>query len=253
MDKINQAVILAGGMGERLRPLTDHLPKPMAPIHKVPFLDYLIKTLECAGIKKVLFLLGYLPEIIMNRYGAYLPNGMQIEYSVGTVEDLTGRRLLNAYPYLDDRFLLLYGDNYWPIEIDKMLALYGSKPGLAMTTVFSNKNGTGEYGFGNNIEVGIDGYVNKYDKKRLSPHLNGVDIGYFIIEKKALDPGMPGNISFEENILVTFVQERQLLAYVTDRQYYYITNRGSLKNFEQAVQTEGFSHLSWQPLCGAKR
>ena len=142
MSKINQAVIFAGGRGERLRPLTDHLPKPMAPVNGVPFLDYLIKTLEDAGIKKILFLLGYRAETIVNRYGKGLPCGVKVEYSIGTAEDLTGRRLLNAYPYLEDRFLLLYGDNYWPIEIDRMTALFENNNAAAMTTVFSNKQGS---------------------------------------------------------------------------------------------------------------
>ena len=141
-----QAVIFAGGRGERLRPLTETVPKPMAPVNGVPFLDYLLKTLEDVGIKKILFLLGYRAETIVNRYGKHLPGGIQVEYSIGRAEDLTGRRLLNAYPYLDDRFLLLYGDNYWPIEKKEMTAFFESKKACALTTVFSNKRGSAEYG-----------------------------------------------------------------------------------------------------------
>jgi D-glycero-D-manno-heptose 1,7-bisphosphate phosphatase len=241
---VKQAVIFAGGTGQRLRPLTNWLPKPMVLVNGLPFLDYLIKTLEIAGITKILFLLGYRAEAIVNRYGKSLPTGTQIEYSIGTVEDLTGRRLLNAYPYLDDSFLLLYGDNYWPIEIEQMTELWESCKTEAMTTVFSNKLGTAEYGFENNIEVGSDGYVKKYDKTRAAQHLNGVDIGYFLLKKKILDPELPGNISFEEAILASLAQERRLLAYVTDRQYYYITNVRSLKSFEQAVRKEGFQPIS---------
>ena len=244
MSSIKQAVIFAGGRGERLRPLTDHLPKPMAPINGVPFLDFLAKTLTDAGIRKILFLLGYRAETIVNRYGTFLPGGIQVEYSIGTAEDLTGRRLLNAFPYLDDRFLLLYGDNYWPIEVDKMTQLYESKRGSALTTVFSNKQGTAEYGYENNIEVGPDNVVIEYDKKRISPRLNGVDIGYIIIEKNILDPQKPGNISFEEKILASLAREKKLLAHVTDQQYYYITNIQSLKNFEQVVQKQGFLPIS---------
>jgi NDP-sugar pyrophosphorylase family protein len=244
MHRVDQAVIFAGGRGERLRPLTDHLPKPMAPVNGVPFLDYLIKTLEDAGISKILFLLGYRAETIVNRYGQCLPSGVKVEYSIGTAEDLTGRRLLNAYGQLDQRFLLLYGDNYWPIEIDRMTALFESKKASALTTVFSNKQGTAEYGRENNIEVGGDSFVIEYDKKRVSKKLNGVDIGYFIIEKDILDPHIPGNISFEETILASLAQERRLLAHVTDRQYYYITNMESLKNFEQTAQKEGFVPIS---------
>jgi NDP-sugar pyrophosphorylase family protein len=248
MRNIDQAVIFAGGRGERLRPLTDYLPKPMAPVNGVPFLDYLIKTIEDAGISKILFLLGHCAQTIVNRYGEYLPSGIQVEYSIGTAEDLTGRRLLNAYSYLDDRFLLLYGDNYWPIEKEQMSALFESKEASALTTVFSNKQGTAEYGYENNVEVGSDAYVIEYDKKRVSKRLNGVDIGYFIIEKSTLDPKMTGNISFEETILASLAKERRLLAHVTDRQYYYITNMESLRNFEQVVQKEGFIPISLEAI-----
>jgi len=248
MSMINQAVIFAGGRGERLRPLTDHLPKPMAPVNGVPFLDYLIKTLEDAGIRKILFLLGYRAETIVNRYGKQLTSGIQVEYSIGTPEDLTGRRLLNAYPYLDDHFLLLYGDNYWPIERNKMTALFEDRKALALTTVFRNKNGTAEYGFGNNVEVRNDALVIEYDKKRISKKLNGVDIGYFILDKKILDPQMPGNISFEETILASLAHEQKLWAHVTDRQYYYITSMADLKNFEQVAKREGFVSIHMKEL-----
>ena len=65
---INQAVILAGGMGKRLLPLTKNLPKPMAPINNIPFLSYLIFTLKKQGIKKILILVGYKSKKIINFY-----------------------------------------------------------------------------------------------------------------------------------------------------------------------------------------
>lgn len=246
MSPVQQAVIFAGGRGERLRPLTDNLPKPMAPVNGRPFADYLLKSLADAGITKVLFLLGYRAETIVNRYGNHLSVGIDVQYSIGTAEDLTGRRLLNAYSYLDEKFLLLYGDNYWPIEIDRMTQLFASKGAPAMTTVFSNKKGTGEYGFENNVEVAPDAFVREYDKKRVSKALNGVDIGYFILEKNVLDKDMPGNISFEEVILAALAKERRLIAHVTDRQYYYVTNIESLKNFESASKREGFHPINME-------
>ena len=110
---INQAVILAGGRGSRLKPLTNDIPKPMAPIDEVPFLDYLINSLHLVGISKVLILLGYKGEIIQNRYMNI--KNMSIEFSRGSNEERTGRRVLNDIDQLDDYFLLMYGDNYWPI------------------------------------------------------------------------------------------------------------------------------------------
>ena len=60
--KIQQAVILAGGRGERMRPITDNIPKPMIYFHGKPFLEHLLLKLKAQGIKRVILLLGYLSE-----------------------------------------------------------------------------------------------------------------------------------------------------------------------------------------------
>ena len=239
---INQAVILAGGRGERLIPLTDSMPKPMAPINGVPFLDYLIYSIVQAGIKNILILLGYKADVIIDRYNSM--RNISIEFSYGSVNDQTGKRVLNAYDQLDDYFLLLYGDNYWTIELGAMWSNYQRLGANVSTTVFSNKNGTGEYGFGNNVVVSDNNYVVQYDKKRETFNANGVDMGYFLVAKNTLNPGMPGNISFEIDILPELIAKKQLGAYVTDTQYYYITNMQTLKDFENAAEENNFLSLA---------
>ncbi len=238
---INQAVILAGGRGERLIPLTDSMPKPMAPINGVPFLDYLIYSIVQAGIKNILILLGYKADVIIDRYNSM--RNISIEFSYGSVNDQTGRRVLNAYDQLDDYFLLMYGDNYWPIELDAMSSNYQKLNASVTTTVFSNKMGTGEYGFGNNVVVSDNNYVVQYDKQRETDAANGVDLGYFLVAKNTLDPEMPGNVSFEIDILPELIAKKQLGAYVTDTQYYYITNMQTLKDFENAAEENNFLPL----------
>jgi D-glycero-D-manno-heptose 1,7-bisphosphate phosphatase len=238
---INQAVILAGGRGERLIPLTDSMPKPMAPINRVPFLDYLIYSIVQVGIKNILILLGYKADVIVDRYNSM--RDISIEFSYGSVNDQTGRRVLNAYDQLDDYFLLMYGDNYWPIELDAMSSNYQKLNASVTTSVFSNKIGTGEYGFGNNVVVSDNNYVVQYDKKRETFNANGIDIGYFLAAKNTLDPEMPGNVSFEIDILPELIAKKQLGAYVTDTQYYYITNMQTLKDFEVAAKTNNFLPL----------
>jgi D-glycero-D-manno-heptose 1,7-bisphosphate phosphatase len=236
MIKFEQAVIFAGGRGERLRPLTDNLPKPMAPVSGRPFADYLLKALIDGGIKRVLFLLGYRADTIVGHYGHRLAGGIEIEYSIGTAEDLTGRRLLNAFGKLEERFLLLYGDNYWPLPLKAMTENYVRLGLPVTTTVFSNKNGTGEYGFENNIIVEAAGRVRAYDKSRRAVGLNGIDIGFFLVDKSVIDPKEPGNISFEETILARAALEGRLGAFVTDEQYYYITSLESLSAFERVAR-----------------
>lgn len=241
--ELRQAVILAGGKGERLRPLTDSVPKPMALVNGKPFLDYLIYSLLNAGISRILLLLGYKAEVIQQRYGVGRRGQIDIQYSCGGIEDQTGKRLLNAYNLMDEHFLLLYADNYWPIELDEMLTLYTKKNAGALTTVFSNSCGSGEYGRENNIEVGEDSFIKNYDKKRSSGSLNGVDVGYFILAKSLIPKDIIGNVSFEQDLMPEFISRRKMVGYVTDEQYYYITDIESLKNFEAAVVKNGFLPL----------
>ena len=238
---INQAVILAGGRGERLRPLTDTMPKPMAPINGVPFMDYLINSIVLSGIEKIVILLGYKASLIVDRYKDM--NSLIIEFSYGNLDDQTGRRVLNAYDQLDDYFLLMYGDNYWPIELEAMWSNYQRVGANVSTTVFSNRNGTGEYGVENNVVVGDGGIVIGYDKKREARDANGVDIGYFLVSKNSLDPKIKGNISFEEDILSDYITKNQLSAYITGSQYYFITNPRTLEDFENATLTKNFIPL----------
>src|SRR5882757_4733148 len=91
--KPKQAVILAGGRGERLAPLTNTIPKPMVPFHGKPFLQYLLEYLKNEGFERVLLLLGYLPETVVEYFGDGSKFGIQIEYSITEVKNETGPRL----------------------------------------------------------------------------------------------------------------------------------------------------------------
>jgi histidinol-phosphate phosphatase family protein len=233
---IRQAVILAGGEGTRLRPLTNRVPKPMVIVNNRPFLEYLIDMLKENGISEVVLLLGYLPEKITQYFGDGQNFGVNIKYSIGEVSDKTGTRIKNAGHLLDDVFFLMYGDNYWPLNLERLLKFYNEHKILASTTVYANKDGKGEYGAKNNIYVDDDGYVVKYDKSRKDENLNGVDIGFFIVSKKVLELMPNHDFSFEEEILPLLVDKRQLSGYRTEHRYYYISTPESLKLTENYLQ-----------------
>ena len=99
-----QAVILAGGRGTRLKPLTDTRPKPMVRILGKPFLAYQIEQLRDQGFEKVLLLLGYLPEVVQDYCGDGSRWGIKIEYAISAVEDETARRLKLAESLLGSLF-----------------------------------------------------------------------------------------------------------------------------------------------------
>ena len=76
-----QAVILAGGRGERMRPLTDTRPKPMLEFHGKPFLEYMVEMLRDNGFERVTILVGYLADVIVDHFGDGSRLGVQIDYS----------------------------------------------------------------------------------------------------------------------------------------------------------------------------
>src|SRR5467141_2839220 len=98
LQRPTQAVILAGGRGTRLRPLTDTRPKAMIEFHGKPFLEYIIEMLRDQGFTKVLLLLGYLPEAFTDHFGDGARFGIQISYSITQPDDLTVHRVRIAGP-----------------------------------------------------------------------------------------------------------------------------------------------------------
>ncbi len=181
-----------------------------------PFLAYQVEQLRDQGFKKILLLLGYLPEIVQDYCGDGRRWGVQIEYAISALEDETARRLKLAQALLDPCFLLLYCDNYWPMQIDKMWPRFVAAGTPAMITVYTNKDGYTR----NSVRVDPDGHVVIYDKSCTSPGLQGVEISYAFVDKSLVQLLPDANMSVEEALYTRLANDRQLAAYVTDHRYY---------------------------------
>ncbi len=226
---IKQAVILAGGMGTRLRPITDRIPKPMTQINGKPFLQYLVELLKNNGVEEIVLCVGYLHEKITEYFGDGSDFGVRIIYSFGDISFETGKRLQEAKGLLDKKFLLLYCDNYWPLQLENMVESYENIGSLALMTVYANKKNITK----NNVLVD-GGLVMKYDKSRIEEGLNGVDIGFFIFDKSVIDLIGNDNCSFEEKVFPILVEKRQFVAILTNQRYY------SVSTMERLVEAEEF-------------
>lgn len=227
---IKQAVILAGGFGTRLKPFTDTNPKPMYPFENKPFLEYLIEQVKSFGIDDIVLLLGYLPEKIIGYFGDGAKWGVHITYSVTPVEYETGLRLKNAANLIQNEFLLMYCDNYCPIDFQKLVADYRKNNALLQFTAYRNDDGYTK----SNLRIGADGQVEVYDKKRVTPNLQGVDIGYAIVNKQVFALLPEENHNFEAVVYPELVREGKLYATVTQHRYY------SVGSWERIELTKAF-------------
>jgi len=216
LRSLKQAVVLAGGRGSRLKPITDKIPKALFEFHGKPFLGYLLEMLRDQGFQSVLLLLGYRAEQIRDYAGNGSEWGLDIEYSISSADNQTGTRLKLAEEQIEAQFLLMYCDNYWPMNIQSMLLSLEGKPVSNSVTVYNNSDNYTK----SNLRVSDDGIVTHYDKSRQDPDLNGVDIGYFVLEKTVIDLIPEGNVSFERSAMQELIQQRKLAAFQTDHRYY---------------------------------
>lgn len=227
---INQAVIIAGGRGTRLAPFTDTQPKPMYPIAGKPFIDRLIAQIRGFGISRIVLLLGYLPEVIME----YLGDGRRYDatfyYDITPEHYETGDRIIHAKELLDEEFLFMYCDNYCPIDYEKLVSDYYNNSAKIQLTAYKNAD---SYTKNNLLIDRTDNRVICYDKKRQRTDTYGVDIGYAIINKSVLDYITDSGKNFEAVVYPRVVEEGLLYATVTEHRYYSI---GSWERMELTKQ-----------------
>lgn len=125
--KITQAVILSAGLGTRLRPLTDTIPKPMLPLLGKPMLLWNIEHFKRHGVKEFFINLHYLPDVIRNYFGDGSKFGVLIHYSFEPTILGTAGGVKNFENVIDDVFYLIYGDMLSLVDYVKMSAAFHKK------------------------------------------------------------------------------------------------------------------------------
>lgn len=234
MQSINQAVILAGGLGTRLRPLTFTTPKPMILIHNKPFLSYIIELLKRNGITHVLLLVGYLHEQIEKYFKDGKGFSMSIGYSYSPIEAETGTRIKNAISVLDNFFLLLYADNYWSLNLVNLVEFYKRMKTKASIVAYHNSDDATKH----NMYIDEKGFVQVYDKTRASKNLNGLDIGFFLLDKTILNNLPEDNFSFEEIMIPRLIRDKELVGFLTNEKYYALSSPSRIPMIEEYFKRE---------------
>jgi histidinol-phosphate phosphatase family protein len=220
-----QAVILAGGLGARLRPLTNNCPKPLISIGGKPFVTFLIERLRDQGFKAVLFLLGYQSDKFMEVLGDGREFGMSFKFAETPVTWETGARLRASLELLDDYFLLLYGDNYWPFDIDALWQSYVESRRAAQVVVYHNVDGYSR----SNMKLDLDGAITLYDKSRQTPDLVYVDLGFLLLSRE-LVKSIPEDesTSLEAFLYPRLAEKRELQGFRTSLRYHSVSTLNRL-------------------------
>ena len=226
---IIQAVILAGGKGTRMYPFTENNPKPMYHVEGIPFIEYLILQVKEFGIREVVLLLGYLPEKIIDYLGDGSKYNIRITYDITPVEYETGARMLHAKDKIADHFLFMYCDNYCPVNFKRLEASYFENDIWIQLSAYENKDGYTK----SNLKINDDGMILSYDKKRVTPSMEGVDIGYAIINKEVMQYLSNENLNFEANIYPEAIRKKKMFATITKHRYYSIGSWDRIKLTEE--------------------
>jgi len=172
------AVILAGGLATRMRPLTAKIPKALLEIEGQPFLWHQLRLLKQSGINRAVLLVGYLGEMIEERFGDGSALGMQIQYSYDGPTLLgTAGAIRQALPSLSGPFFVLYGDSYLPCDYRSIEEAFRRSADPGLMTVYRNE---GRYDV-SNVEYN-GGRILKYDKRQRTPAMHHIDYGLGVFD-----------------------------------------------------------------------
>lgn len=231
-----QCVILAGGRGERMRPLTDTIPKTLLPVGGVPFASHQLDWLAREGVDAVVYCIGYRGDLIRE----YVDGGARWDVSVDFVDEgdeLRGTagavRLALDEGVLRDRFFVLYGDSYLPIALEPVWTAFANRELPALMTVLRNEGRWDK----SNAAV-EDGLVTVYDKSAGSNvHLEWIDYGLSVLERSIVEARVPGGaVADLADLFHELSADRLLAAFEVRERFFEIGSPVGLADLERYLR-----------------
>jgi len=185
-----KAVILVGGEGTRLRPLTLGMPKPVVPVVDRPFLRHQLDMLGRAGIREVVFSVAYRPERIQEIFGDGHSLGLEIRYAFEETPLGTGGAVKNAEPDLDERTVVLNGDVLTDVDLAGIVSAHVSA-GASATILLAPVPNPSAYGL---VETDAGGRVLRFLEKPDPSQIttDTINAGVYVLETRILELMPPG-------------------------------------------------------------
>jgi mannose-1-phosphate guanylyltransferase len=214
-----KSVILAGGEGTRLRPLTLELPKPVVPVLDRPFLQYQLDLLATAGVRDIVFSVAYQPDRVRRVFGDGSAIGRSIVYAVEDVPLGTGGAVRNAWPHLDDVTVVFNGDVLTDVDLPKVVADHRAS-GAVATIVLHPVPNPSAYGL---VEFDASGRVTRFLEKPKPEEIttDTINAGIYVLDSRALELIPPHvNHSIERGFFPALLQRGDLVRAHVHRGYW---------------------------------
>jgi MurNAc alpha-1-phosphate uridylyltransferase len=228
-----QAVVLCGGLGTRLLPLSEHVPKSMLQVLGRPFIAWQLERLKSSGISRVLLCVGHLGEQIRAYVGDGHHFALDVEYSHDGPTALgTAGALRRALPLLEPTFLVTYGDSYLPFDYASVLRDLDSHPEAAATlAVYANHGRWDE----SNVELAGD-HVVRYEKGSGERKLDHIDYGAMALTAQGI-AALPDGVSLGlDRLQSELAAAGKLRALRVDERFYEIGSALGLADLERYLR-----------------
>jgi mannose-1-phosphate guanylyltransferase len=212
-----KGLILAGGKGTRLRPLTINTPKPVVPVANSPFLLYQIDLMRSAGIDEIILSLSYQPRKIEDLLKDGSDYGVWIRYAVEGTPLGTGGAFKNAEDHIDSSTVVFNGDVLTDINLAAVVEHHRAKKAVA-TIVLTPVENPSAYGL---VETSPDGWIQRFIEKPGPDEItcNTINAGIYVLEPSVLKYMPKGEpYSFERQLFPTLLEHKEpVLSFVFDK------------------------------------
>lgn len=226
---MNTVAILAGGLGTRLLPITETIPKALVDVAGKPFIAQQLTYLKRQGISRAIICAGHLGEMIQAEIGSGDQFGISVEYSFDGDKLLgTGGALKNALPMLGEQFFVLYGDSFLPIDYLQVENAFKVQEKPALMTVYKNlgKWDRSNVQFENNM-------ILEYNKRTPNYAMNYIDYGLGLL-KSSIFYNYPNNTFFDlADVYQKLSLDRKLMGFEVHDRFYEIGSHQGLQDANQ--------------------
>ena len=231
-----QAILLAGGLGTRLRSVVSDRPKPMALIEGRPFMEYVTRELVRHGITDIIFAVGYKGSMVEEHFGDGSEFGFHASYAYEETLLGTAGAIKNAGQFItEDMFFVLNADTFYQIDYTRLVRLMDAQK-LTMALVLREVPDVSRYG---QAVLDQEGILTGFNEKIQEARKGTINGGIYLMKRELLDAIPEGKVSLENDMIPQWLKEKRPLGgFVNDGYFIDIGIPEAYYQFQEDVRNQ---------------